>query len=294
MRRGLLVIAVTICAACPDFAAAASANAPTAAAQVALSRLHLYRGAIDGIEGPLTRRATQILQRRAHLRVTGVVGPRTRRALGRFGRPALGRRILRLGMVGWDVSELQFLLRRHGYPGGPVTGRFGWQTHALVRAFQRAYRLEPDGLAGPLTLHALFRRHGWRLRPRQDVNVRTEIDLWARRYRVDTHLAKALAWMESGYRTNLTSPTGAWGVFQIEPSTWKYVETYLLGRPVARTPAGNIRVGIRYFRQLLREFRTPRRALAAWYAGPGTIRRRGISAGTRLFVQDVLALEHRI
>jgi len=294
MRRVLLLTAVALLAAFVRAPDARSATARVAALQVALWHLHLYVGAIDGIDGPLTHRATVTLQRRARLSVDGVIGPQTRRALGRYGRPRLGRRILRLGMVGWDVSELQFLLRRRGLPNGPITGRFGVQTDALVRAFQRTHKLEPDGLAGPLTVRALRRRRGRGLRLFEGVAVRTQIDFWARRYSVDVHLAKALAWMESGYHTNLTSSTGAWGVFQVEPGTWKYVEASLLGRRVARTPAGNIRVGVVYLHHLLREFGAERRALAAWYAGPTAVRRHRISSDTRVFVEDVVALEDRV
>jgi peptidoglycan hydrolase-like protein with peptidoglycan-binding domain len=294
MRRVLLLTAATFLAAVAVAPEAKTATARVAALQVGLWHLHLYVGAIDGIEGPLTRRATAGLQRRARLSVDGVVGPQTRRALGRYGRPALGRRILRLRMVGWDVSELQFLLRRRGFPNGPLTGRFGWQTDALLRAFQRTHRLQPDGFAGPLSLRALRHPRAHRLSLLQGVAVRTQIDSWARGYGVDVHLAKALAWMESGYHTNLTSSTGAWGIFQIEPGTWKFVEASLLGRHVARTPVGNIRVGVLYLRYLLREFGAQRRALAAWYEGPTAVRRHKISRETKIFVQDVLALEDRV
>src|SRR3954449_8892559 len=54
-----------------------------------------------------------------------VVGPRTRRALGRRGRPRLGSRPLAFGARGWDVAALQFLLETHGFPLGRVDGGFG-------------------------------------------------------------------------------------------------------------------------------------------------------------------------
>jgi hypothetical protein len=42
------------------------------------------------------------------------------------------------------------------------------------------------------------------------------------------------------------------------------------------------------------EFRWDRtRALAAWYQGPASVRRRGPLASTRLFVSNVLALRSR-
>jgi soluble lytic murein transglycosylase-like protein len=97
--------------------------------------------------------------------------------------------------------------------------------------------------------------------------------------------------MESGYQTDLTSSVGAWGVMQILPGTWGYVETSLIGRKVPRTASGNIRVGVAYLRQLLQEFGGNRRqALAAWYQGPTSVRKRGAIHETKVFVANVLAL----
>ncbi|MFL5824929.1 MAG: M23 family metallopeptidase, partial [Thermoleophilaceae bacterium] len=90
-----------------------------------------------------------------------VAGPRTRRALGRRGRPRLGSRVMRKGERGWDVAGLQFLLRYRGFSPGSVDGGFGAATRAAVRRFQRAQGLRSDGIAGPATIRALKhpRRH---------------------------------------------------------------------------------------------------------------------------------------
>ena len=123
------------------------------------------------------------------------------------------------------------------------------------------------------------------------VTVRTLLDRWAAHYGVDKKLVRAVAWMESGYQTNLTSAAGAWGVMQILPGTWSYVETILIGREVPRTASGNIRVGVAYLRQLLREFDgNERKALAGWYQGPASVRRNGVLRETKVFVANVLAL----
>jgi len=134
-------------------AAAASAN--VAALQTALSSLGLYGGFVDGVRGPLTRRAVVRFQRRRGLIVDGIAGPRTRRALGRRGRPALGSRVMRRGQRGWDVAALQFLLQRRGYGPGAADGAFGGLTRAAVLRAQRAGGLATDGLAGPATIGSL-------------------------------------------------------------------------------------------------------------------------------------------
>jgi murein DD-endopeptidase MepM/ murein hydrolase activator NlpD len=89
--------------------------------------------------------------------VDGIVGPRTRRALGRRGRPALGSRAMHKGQRGWDVAGLQYLLRARGYSAGSIDGGFGSMTAAAVRRFQRSRGLGADGVAGPRTLAALRR-----------------------------------------------------------------------------------------------------------------------------------------
>jgi peptidoglycan hydrolase-like protein with peptidoglycan-binding domain len=124
---------------------------------VALRARGLYAGTVDGVGGPLTTAGVRRLQARRGLVVDGVAGPATRRALGRRGRPRLGSRVLHAGQTGWDVAGLQFLLERHGFPGGPVDGGLGPRTDAALRRFQTWAGLGADGLAGPATLGALRR-----------------------------------------------------------------------------------------------------------------------------------------
>lgn len=129
--------------------------ARVAALQSALQALRLYDGYVDGVEGPLTRRAIVALQRRRGLVVDGVFGPRTRRALGWRGRPGLGSRAMRYGNRGWDVAALQYLLQRAGSGAGRADGIFGPLTETAVRRAQAAAGIGVDGIAGPETLRAL-------------------------------------------------------------------------------------------------------------------------------------------
>lgn len=136
----------------------ARADAPpakVAALQVALRALHLYRGYVDGIRGPLTRQGVVAFQRRRGLRVDGIAGPVTRRALGWRGRPGLGSRTMRAGNRGWDVAALQFLLQRAGHGPGRADGVFGPLTRAAVLRAQSAAGIGADGLAGPVTIASL-------------------------------------------------------------------------------------------------------------------------------------------
>jgi peptidoglycan hydrolase-like protein with peptidoglycan-binding domain len=137
-------------------APARAANPQIAGLQVALRAYGFYLGPIDGVSGRGTADAIRAFQRSSRLPVDGIPGRSTRRALGRLGGPLYGKRTLRRGRVGWDVSVLQFLLARHGI-GRVIDGYFGRETAAAVRRFQRRSRLAIDGVAGPVTLAALER-----------------------------------------------------------------------------------------------------------------------------------------
>ncbi len=146
---------VLACAAVALAAPAHAGNPQHAGLQVALRAWGLYAGPIDGVLGPQTRAAVRGFQKRAGLPVDGVAGLRTRLKLGPLGRPLFGRRTIRRGNFGWDVSVLQFLLARWGVYVGPIDGYVGPETEAALRRWQRAAKLEVDGRAGPRTLAAL-------------------------------------------------------------------------------------------------------------------------------------------
>ena len=63
---------------------------------------------------------------------------------------------LRRGARGGEVSRLQSALKGLGLYSMAVDGVYGPGTEASVRAFQRAQGLSADGVAGPMTLTALY------------------------------------------------------------------------------------------------------------------------------------------
>ena len=155
MRARALLALPLILAAAALTPRATAADAGVAALQVGLRAHGLYQGPIDGLTGPETAKAVRLLQKRSRLTVDGVVGPKTRSALGRFARHRLGTRPLLLGKKGWDVAALQFELAEHGFPSGSFDGIFGPHIDAALRRFQDWAGLKSDGVAGGATLGAL-------------------------------------------------------------------------------------------------------------------------------------------
>jgi peptidoglycan hydrolase-like protein with peptidoglycan-binding domain len=298
--RALLACLVVVSALALPATAYAFTNPQIPGLQVALRAHGFYPGPIDGIAGPMTANGVRGFQRHVGIVVDGVAGPITRGKLGRLGRPLFGRRHLIVsGNVGWDVSVLEFFLKRRGYWPGRVDGHFTERTRRAVMRYQRSHHLAADGLVGQQTLtsfgvrravpqptHSTTRRSG--------KGVRALLTYWAHYYGLSTSLVKALAWQESGFQQHVRSSVGARGVMQVTPQTWSYVEMVLLGRNVRHGMDGNIHVGVAYLRQLLHEFHfNVRLAIGAYNQGPAAVRAHGLFPNTRKFVANVLALRRR-
>ena len=155
MARVLTLVLVLLAFVSQSATAAMSGDADLAALQVGLRRQGLYAGDVDGQLGPKTLTAVRSLQQRAGLLPDGVPGKATRAALGRFGLRDGKGRLLSSGMFGWDVAKLQFQLAWHGFPSGPMDGRFGAHVESALRRFQRWSGLVADGRAGPAVLAKL-------------------------------------------------------------------------------------------------------------------------------------------
>jgi N-acetylmuramoyl-L-alanine amidase len=102
--------------------------------------------------------AVRGFQQERGLRVDGIVGPETYRALDeahwRFGDRLLSSTVAR-PMVGDDVATLQQRLLDMGFDPGRCDGIFGPATEAALKEFQRNVGLRADGTMGPGTLKAL-------------------------------------------------------------------------------------------------------------------------------------------
>jgi len=140
--------------------------------QTALKNSGFDPGAIDGIYGPYTERAVKAFQKKKGLKVDGIVGPETAKALlgcwveDGGGTPVmdppldsfeLGRllKVTSPYMRGEDVTDVQYALAYHNFSPGTIDGIYGPKTESAVKGFQRKNKLEVDGIVGPETTNAL-------------------------------------------------------------------------------------------------------------------------------------------
>jgi len=65
--------------------------------------------------------------------------------------------VLKLGSRGKLVSNVQSLMKVLGYLNTQPNGIYGTQTRAAVMQFQRANRINPDGVVGARTWMAIMR-----------------------------------------------------------------------------------------------------------------------------------------
>jgi soluble lytic murein transglycosylase-like protein len=93
------------------------------------------------------------------------------------------------------------------------------------------------------------------------------IEKYAKQYRVDATLVRAVIQVESDFNTNCISRKGARGLMQLMPATAKRY-----GVTRVHDPGDNIRGGVRYLRDLIEMFPSDlARALAAYNAGEGAV-----------------------
>ena len=122
-----------------------------------------------------------------------------------------------------------------------------------------------------------------------------EIAQIASAHGVSPSLAAAVAWQESGFNNGIVSSANARGAMQILPGTWSWIEDTLAPGPLdPASPSDNVRAGVMYLAQLLRDTGGDERsAVAAYYQGLGSVRAHGLLEETQHYVESVMALRPR-
>ncbi|HEY6112829.1 MAG TPA: peptidoglycan-binding protein [Gaiellaceae bacterium] len=246
-------------------------------------RLQRYGLGVRAVDGRFTRStgvALRRYQRRRGLSADGIAGPKTYRSLAGRGSAAAAQPATVWHVVQPGESFFSISARYHVSPWRLARRNRLSLMNVIVPnqrlALPQGARLTSPPAAGP---------------PASRDAVRSAIDYWSRVYGVDPTLARALAWMESGFQQDVVSSVGALGVMQLLPETWEFVDVVLLGVRTPRNYQGNVRAGVRYLRWQLDEFGgNERLALAGWYQGARAVREVGLYNETKVFVRIVLAL----
>ncbi len=263
--------------------------------QFLLSKGGLYHGALDGYLDTRTAAAVRRYQRHVRLAPDGVVGPRTVAAFVRkTGVP------VRVKIVPPSVKKraaptitplppaIVYVVR----PGDSADGDREPASVSRSTTLARANKFDPGNvllIGARLSIPA----------PALDATpaaARNRLDAWSKRLGVSqrTSSARSPGWSPATSLESSRAPARA-AIMQTLPATRQFVEDVLVGHALPHTMDGDIEVGVLYLRHLLRQFGGDERlALAAWYQGADAVRKHGVFAVTKPFVDDVLALKARV
>ena len=128
--------------------------------QLRLKALGYYTGTADGVFGSGTKTAVTAFQQRNGLTANGVCDETTwNRAFSNDAIPNEEEdsfRVLRLGMEGDDVAELQLRLKELGYLTGAADGVFDADTMIAVAEFQLANSMTATGVVDESTAKKVY------------------------------------------------------------------------------------------------------------------------------------------
>jgi hypothetical protein len=220
-----------------------------------------------------------------HLHTDGIAGPATFTALGLQTRvPVRSVRVIKLKRYVVKPGDSLTAIARRSHTTLSKLAKVNGINPSHTLLIGTALRLPAAVSAAPTSVSAS-----------NATEVRASLDKWAAYYGIDPSLARALAWMESGFNNTVVSSVGAQGVMQLLPSTWDYVEKVLIGHAVQHDADGNVQVGMAYLHHLLGAFGGDEHlALAGWYQGERAVKASGPYKVSKVFVANVLALRERM
>lgn len=118
-----------------------------------LTKLRVYRQPAKGIFDKAVEFAVKLYQFRVFLPPDGIVGPLTWLALDT--QSPVNMPVLRFGSSGEAVATVQEVLRLSQHYSGEIDGQFYTLTENAVRAFQKSFGIEADGVVNRETWTAL-------------------------------------------------------------------------------------------------------------------------------------------
>ncbi|MEG4250721.1 peptidoglycan-binding protein [Microcoleus sp. AT3-A2] len=118
-----------------------------------LTKLQLYRHPAKGIFDKAVEFSVKLFQFRVFLSPDGIVGPLTWQAL--YTGAPVNMPVLKFGSSGEAVATVQEVLKISQHYGGKIDGDFATLTDKAVRAFQKSFGIEADGIVNQETWTAL-------------------------------------------------------------------------------------------------------------------------------------------
>jgi soluble lytic murein transglycosylase len=179
----------------------------------------------------------------------------------------------RLGLVEDALDELADVVeqaggdtvRLYGFSGAYVRDE---RYHMALRIFRRHFAAlaVSDDPALPRAFWEMLYPFGWR----------GDVVTAAQRAGLDPFLVAAVVREESSYYPRAVSRTGARGLMQLQPATARPMVEHrglvFAGGELLDNPRTNLELGASFLAGLLREFKDPRLALAAYNAGAARLR----------------------
>jgi soluble lytic murein transglycosylase len=179
----------------------------------------------------------------------------------------------RLGLVESALEELEDVVER---ATGDTVRLYGFSSayvrderyHMALRIFRRHFSaLAASGdPALPRAFWEMLYPYGWR----------NDVTAAAQRAGVDPFLVAAVVREESSYYPRALSRAGARGLMQLMPATARPMAEHrglaFAGGELLDDPGANIEIGTSFLGGLLRDFKDPRLAVAAYNAGPARVR----------------------
>jgi soluble lytic murein transglycosylase-like protein len=115
---------------------------------------------------------------------------------------------------------------------------------------------------------------------------------WAGVFGLPASLLEAMCWWESGWQSQVVSPTGAIGIGQLEPATVASMRNQL-GQPDLNptVASDNVEMAAGFLGDLLRQTGSAQGALAAYYQGMASLGIIGELPSTMQYVAGITAYQ---
>ena len=155
----------------------------------------------------------------------------------------------------------------------------GTQAALLLRGSHQTRTRVPDGSSpvGQEDLETLLARVARPLDPKLRTQLAEAVLSESARGGYDPLFILGLVSVESGFRPHVSSERGAYGLMQLQPSTFAWIAGREPdigdGAAVSEDPVIDVRLAVRYFAWLERRFPRREEALMAYNAGPSRLHR---------------------